>query len=49
MHTSGGLRSEEASDAAWEGGRGAVAGAAKVCLFLNYLLKGLGGGVERRG
>ena len=30
MHTSGGLRSDEANDAAWEGGRGAVAGAAKV-------------------
>ena len=30
MHTSGGLSSEEASSAAWEAGRGAVAGAAKV-------------------
>lgn len=30
MHTSGGLSSEEANGAAWEAGRGAVAGAAKV-------------------
>jgi len=30
MHTSGGLRSEEANAAAWEGGRGAAVGAAKV-------------------
>ena len=31
MRTTGGLQSDEASSAAWEGGRGAVAGAAKVC------------------
>ncbi|KAH7321787.1 hypothetical protein BKA65DRAFT_513022 [Rhexocercosporidium sp. MPI-PUGE-AT-0058] len=37
MHTSGGLRSEEASDAAWEGGRGAVAGAAKWGFFAAIL------------
>jgi hypothetical protein len=30
MHTSGGLKSEEANGAAWAAGRGAVAGAAKV-------------------
>jgi hypothetical protein len=30
MHTSGGLKSDEANSAAWEAGRGAVAGAAKV-------------------
>jgi hypothetical protein len=30
MHSSGGLRYEEASGAAWEGGRGAAVGAAKV-------------------
>lgn len=30
MHTHGGLRSAEASDAAWEGGRGAVYGSVKV-------------------
>ncbi|PSS10584.1 hypothetical protein M430DRAFT_21938 [Amorphotheca resinae ATCC 22711] len=29
MHTSGGLRSEEANTAAWEGGRGFVVGATK--------------------
>ena len=29
MRSSGGLQSEEANTAAWEGGRGAVAGAAK--------------------
>ncbi|KAE9374411.1 hypothetical protein N431DRAFT_437847 [Stipitochalara longipes BDJ] len=29
MHTSGGLQSDEANSAAWEGGRGAVAGAGK--------------------
>lgn len=34
MHTSGGLRSDEASEAAWEGGRGAVSGAAKVLLLV---------------
>ena len=33
MHNSGGLRYEEASGAAWEGGRGALVGAAKVCSF----------------
>jgi len=30
MHISGGLRSEEANGAAWEAGRGALVGAAKV-------------------
>jgi len=30
MRASGGLKSEEADNAAWEAGRGAVAGAAKV-------------------
>lgn len=30
MHISGGLDSEESNAAAWEAGRGAVAGAAKV-------------------
>lgn len=34
MRSTGGLGSEEASDAAWEGGRGAVVGAAKVSPFL---------------
>lgn len=34
MQTHGALRSEEASQAAWSGGRGAVAGAAKVCRSL---------------
>ncbi|ESZ91971.1 hypothetical protein SBOR_7628 [Sclerotinia borealis F-4128] len=33
MHQTGGLRSEEANAAAWEGGRGAVAGSAKWGLF----------------
>ncbi|KAG4419444.1 hypothetical protein IFR04_007401 [Cadophora malorum] len=37
MHTSGGLRSDEANDAAWEGGRGAVAGAAKWGFFAAVL------------
>ncbi|PBP16755.1 hypothetical protein BUE80_DR012582 [Diplocarpon rosae] len=41
MHTSGGLRSEEATDAAWEGCRGAVVGAAKWGLFAT-LLGGVG-------
>ncbi|CAL3965726.1 unnamed protein product [Diplocarpon coronariae] len=41
MHTSGGLRSEEATDAAWEGGRGAVVGAAKWGLVA-VLLGGVG-------
>ena len=31
MRSTGGLGSEEADGAAWEGGRGAVVGAAKVC------------------
>ena len=31
MRTHGSLRSEEASEAAWSAGRGAVVGAAKVC------------------
>lgn len=30
MHSTGGLKNEEASGAAWEAGRGAFAGAAKV-------------------
>jgi hypothetical protein len=30
MHSSGGLKSDEANSAAWEAGRGAVIGAAKV-------------------
>lgn len=30
MHQTGGLRNEEASAAAWEAGRGALAGGAKV-------------------
>ena len=30
MRSTGGLHSDEASSAAWEGGRGAIAGAAKV-------------------
>lgn len=33
MKSSGGLEYEEASEAAWEGGRGAVVGAAKVCTY----------------
>ena len=33
MRSTGGLGSDEASDAAWEGGRGAFVGAAKVSLF----------------
>jgi hypothetical protein len=33
MHTHGGLKSEEASEAAWEGGRGAVVGATKVTII----------------
>jgi len=37
MHTSGGLRSEEASTAAWEGGRGAVVGATKWGLVAGML------------
>ncbi|PBP17577.1 imidazoleglycerol-phosphate dehydratase [Diplocarpon rosae] len=41
MHISGGLRSEEATDAAWEGCRGAVVGAAKWGLFAT-LLGGVG-------
>ncbi|EKD14893.1 imidazoleglycerol-phosphate dehydratase [Drepanopeziza brunnea f. sp. 'multigermtubi' MB_m1] len=41
MHTSGGLRSEEASDAAWEAGRGAVVGAAKWGFF-SAILGGVG-------
>ena len=35
MRTHAALRSEEASEAAWSGGRGAVVGAAKVCLSLS--------------
>lgn len=35
MHNTGGLQSEEAEHAAWEGGRGAVIGASKVCSFCN--------------
>jgi hypothetical protein len=38
MHNSGGLRSEEANNAAWEGGKGAVAGAAKVSIVLAYFV-----------
>ncbi len=34
MRASGGLRSEEGDEAAWEGGRGAVLGAAKVLALL---------------
>ena len=30
MRSTGGLKSDEANDAAWEGGRGAFIGAAKV-------------------
>jgi hypothetical protein len=30
MHTSGGLKNDEANSAAWEAGKGAVAGAVKV-------------------
>jgi hypothetical protein len=38
MHNSVGLRSEEANNAAWEGGKGAVAGAAKVSIVLAYFV-----------
>jgi hypothetical protein len=31
MHRTGGLQSEEAETAAWEGGRGALIGASKAC------------------
>lgn len=34
MRSSGGLRNEEATGAAWEAGRGAVAGAARVSISL---------------
>lgn len=37
MHISGGLKSEEANGAAWEAGRGAVAGAAKWGIYAAIL------------
>ncbi|CZR59119.1 uncharacterized protein PAC_09011 [Phialocephala subalpina] len=45
MHTSGGLRSEEANGAAWEGGRGALVGAVKWGAFA-ALLGGVGYGLS---
>ena len=35
MEAHGGLKDENANEAAWEGGRGAVVGAAKVGVLLN--------------
>lgn len=31
-HTTGGLKNEDAEGAAWEGGKGALIGASKVCM-----------------
>ncbi|KAF8865963.1 hypothetical protein BDZ45DRAFT_380226 [Acephala macrosclerotiorum] len=45
MHTSGGLRSEEANGAAWEGGKGALYGAVKWGAFA-ALLGGVGYGIS---
>ncbi|KAG0648325.1 hypothetical protein D0Z07_5192 [Hyphodiscus hymeniophilus] len=45
MRSSGGLRYEEASGAAWEGGRGAAVGAAKWGVY-SAILGGVGYGVS---
>lgn len=40
MRTHGGLKNEEASDAAWEAGRGALIGASRVCESPTKVLEG---------